>query len=318
MNLSSQINPLQDLSKNEGNSQKMKYQSLVLSGGGIKGISYCGALEVLEEKGILKGITNFAGTSAGAIVAAFLAVGYNVKEIYKIMNDMNMRDVIDDKSGIIRDGINLVESCGVAPGKSIMKLLGKLIMAKTLEKDYTINQLFRDKGIRLVIVGTDITTESSKYFYPNDSPTGNIPIRKAVRISMGIPFVFVPVLHENNLHIDGGVLDNYPLHVFDGEYPGDPNARLDLCPIKDNVLGLRITVHPQGTKNDITGLLSFGMSIISTFMSENNRRMLTSVNLKRTIQLVTPDYPVTYFDVSESDKKTLIDAGKQCTMKFFK
>lgn len=303
----------------------MDYKYLIFSGGGIKGISYCGALDVLESKGILKNIIGYAGTSSGAILASLLAVGYSAVELKQIMNDLNMADLIDDKFGYIRDGINIVESYGVAPGKYVNKLLGTLIKKKTGNKDYSINQLFHDKKIKLVIVGTNMNTGSSRYFYP-DSPCivdGNISIRKAVRISMSIPLIFEPVMHDNNIHVDGGVLDNFPLHVFDGPYPGEMNARLDLCKINKQVLGLRIITSESIDNYDklknikINNLLEYGLSFISTFMAENNRRILTPTNMLRTISIITPIYSIYDFNVSSEDKQLLINAGYNSTLSFF-
>lgn len=49
--------------------QNYTYKNLVLEGGGIRGLAYPGALQVLEGKGVLKNINRVAGTSAGAIIA---------------------------------------------------------------------------------------------------------------------------------------------------------------------------------------------------------------------------------------------------------
>ena len=53
------------------------YRNLVMEGGGIRGVAYGGALEELERQGVLAGLQRVGGTSAGAIQAALLAVGYS-------------------------------------------------------------------------------------------------------------------------------------------------------------------------------------------------------------------------------------------------
>lgn len=58
------------------------YRNLVMEGGGIRGIAYGGALAELEKQGVLAGIQRVGGTSAGAIQAALLAVGYSPQENY--------------------------------------------------------------------------------------------------------------------------------------------------------------------------------------------------------------------------------------------
>jgi NTE family protein len=303
-----------------------EYKYLVFSGGGTKGISYCGALEVLEQNKILgPNIIGYAGTSAGSIIASMLAIGYTPTEIKKIMNKMNMRDLIDDKIGFIRDGYNLIEKYGAAPGNYIYNFLGDVIKEKTGNSDYTIKQLWIDKKIKLVIVGTNMNTSSSRYFYPDskNNMDFDIPIRKAIRISMSIPFLFEPVIYDGDYYVDGGVLDNYPLHVFDGDYPGDSSARLGLCEPNKSVLGLQIVTNNITNDNNLvnreslSNLMQYGYSFIKTFMIENDRRMLSPAYQKRTIKIITPYYSSTNFNITDNDKKILIEAGKNCCTTFF-
>ena len=67
------------------------FRNLVFEGGGVKGLAYIGALEVLESKGIIQDIKRFGGTSAGAINAALLALGYTRDQQKKILWDMDFR-----------------------------------------------------------------------------------------------------------------------------------------------------------------------------------------------------------------------------------
>src|SRR5947209_4694594 len=109
----------------------LNYEYLVFSGGGVKGISYCGALKVLNEMGILKsGIKGFAGTSAGSIVAGLLAIGYTVDEILSIVSEIDIKKLIGADIGIVRDAINLFEHYGMFSGASIDEFLGTLIKNK--------------------------------------------------------------------------------------------------------------------------------------------------------------------------------------------
>ena len=64
--------------------QQKVYRNLVMEGGGIKGIAYGGALIELENRGDLPQIQRVGGTSAGAIQACLLAVGYSATEISQI------------------------------------------------------------------------------------------------------------------------------------------------------------------------------------------------------------------------------------------
>ena len=56
------------------------YKNLVFSGGGVRGIAYLGALEMLDEYGIIENIQRVAGTSAGAITATIVSFGLSIQE----------------------------------------------------------------------------------------------------------------------------------------------------------------------------------------------------------------------------------------------
>ena len=55
----------------------------IFGGGGIRGISYCGAFKALQESNIT--LTGCAGSSIGAVFATLISVGYNYDEIYEII-----------------------------------------------------------------------------------------------------------------------------------------------------------------------------------------------------------------------------------------
>ena len=75
--------------KKNSSTSKYHFRNLVFEGGGVKGIAYVGALEVLDKEGILRNIERVAGTSAGAMVAVLVGLGYTTKEISDILWDIN-------------------------------------------------------------------------------------------------------------------------------------------------------------------------------------------------------------------------------------
>jgi predicted acylesterase/phospholipase RssA len=312
--------------------EKLDYEYIVFSGGGTKGVSYCGALEILSKLNVIgSNIKGFAGTSAGSMMAGLLAVGYTTAELTDLMLELNFEDFVDGQTSYIREGLNLIETYGLVPGKFLHEFLGKLIEKKTGSADYTIQQLYDDKKIKLVIVCTDMNLSRSRYFYP-DSPVEadrNIPIRQAIRMSAGIPFMFEPIIHDSNYHVDGGMLDNYPIHVFDGAYPGDINAKNNITKPNSKVLGFHVsseeTYDPSsiltGGEKDgrikINSFLHYGSSFINAFMNENERRAITEANELRTIKIVTPYISLTTFAMTLEQKQSLIELGKTATSKFF-
>ena len=305
------------------------YEYLIFSGGSIKGLAYSGAIEVLEKENILYDknkklkIKGFAGTSVGSIMATLLAIGYNSRELKQIMINMDTKKVLDDKIGVIRDMINFVKDYGWAPGNYLYEFMGDLIEKKTGNPDYTFEQLYNDKNINLVIVGANMNKKKAIYFYSENKNYKNMPIRKAIRISTCTPFIFEPVELHGNLCVDGGILDNYPIHVFDGDYPGQPEAVLNLCKPNVRVLGLNILTdssaisYEKNKEIKIDCVAEYAMSFISTFMMVNEKRHMVPSYWTRTINIKTPDYPITKFTLTLKEKNELYEMGIVNTQNFF-
>jgi|688.fasta_scaffold191440_4 NTE family protein len=326
----SQIND-DDLTKINDTWDNKDYKYIVFSGGGVKGISFAGSLQVLEKLNILYNehgefkLKGVAGASAGSIIASLLGVGYNVTEILDIMDKVNFKKISNDGEICLREGYDLLSKWGFCEGRYLLELLGNLIKNKTGNNDYTIEDLYNDKGIELVIVATDINRSKSTYFYPGNpiKEYSNIPIRTAIRLSMGIPLLFEPYSYNDTYFADGGILDNFPLHVFDGEYPGDIEARLNLCQPNPKVLGIQIMTNNEEInyelvkKQEINNLIEYATSYINLFLSENERRIMTPLFWLRSIIIITPDYPVTQFNITDKEQNELVDCGRKYAEQFF-
>lgn len=333
----SRINEIKNMDKNiidEINDVKIKkdYEYLVLSGGGIKGISFLGVLYELEQMGILydsdkklklKGI---AGVSAGSIIASLLAVGYTPIELKEIVTTIDLAKLTDIKYSYLGTAINFIDDWGLFNGNYVIELLGELIEKKTGNADYTINDLYNDTGVKLIICVTNVSCEKSEYLYAGNpiKEYSDIPICVAVRMSMGIPGMFEPYLYsDNHYFVDGGTLDNYPLHVFDGEYPGDRAARVNSCEANCKVLGVKIFAGKGSDSYDgninvkFSNLFSYFMSFINMFLVENDRRNMNEVYWLRTIVVRTPAYSLVKFDISDDEIMELITIGRESTSKFF-
>ncbi len=83
---------------------------MIFEGGGIKGLAYCGCIRVLEKLNLLENIKRYGGSSAGAITATLLAIGYNADEIDNIIRNTNFGSFLDDKVGFVRGGTRILFS----------------------------------------------------------------------------------------------------------------------------------------------------------------------------------------------------------------
>ncbi|MGI4751896.1 MAG: patatin-like phospholipase family protein [Janthinobacterium lividum] len=190
------------------------YKNLVFEGGGVKGIAYAGALEVLQENGLLSGIKRVAGTSAGAITACLVAIGYTPEEIKQHVFDMDFRKFEDGW-----DPLRLPAKYGLYKGDTFLEWIKGLIKKKVhISTNATFGNL-REQGLKdLYVYATDLNIFDIKQFSADDTP--NVVVAEAVRASMSIPLFFKAWKFtsnnpDNHVYVDGGVVLNYPLNVFD-------------------------------------------------------------------------------------------------------
>jgi NTE family protein len=206
-----------------------QFRNLVFEGGGVKGIAYAGALEVLEQQNILPDIRRVAGTSAGAITAALVALGATSREVAEIVGGTHFRDFMDDSFGVIRDMDRLIEHYGWFKGDAFADWMRKQILVLCGDGEITFAKLeaqVRQPGSQrreLFVVGTNLTLQMPMVYSAETTP--DLPVWQAARISMSIPLFFASVFQDRQVLVDGGVTWNYPLDLFDDRKyvaAGDP------------------------------------------------------------------------------------------------
>ena len=106
------------------------FKNLVFEGGGVKGIAYVGALEVLDREGILKDVQRVAGTSAGAMMAVLVGLRYSAEEVRNILWKLNFKNFMDSSFGIVRDTTRLFNEYGWYKGDYFRNLMSDYIKQK--------------------------------------------------------------------------------------------------------------------------------------------------------------------------------------------
>lgn len=219
----------------------MGYKNLVFEGGVVHGLAYGNALQELANKNILKDIKRVGGTSAGAITALLLSLGYTPKEITEIIITTNFNDFTKDGGIEIAEEVkNIVSGYGLHNGNNFVKWIKKYINNKskhfadniTFEQHQKLVESFSNEGYKeLYVIGTNLSYMTEVIYSYKTTP--KMKIADATRISMSVPLFFEavkikcqdcqlnkPSLECDNgnkecLHIDGGCLWNYPISIFD-------------------------------------------------------------------------------------------------------
>lgn len=194
----------------------MKKVGIALSGGGIRGIAHAGVLQALEDYHIP--IDIIGGTSAGSMIASLYAMGYKPYTIYLLFKRHAKKIVKTSDIPFIKYFLNLkfkdsFTLTGMRNGKVIEELYDKLASKKQITN---ISQI----KMPLVIPTVDIM-QSKEYIFTNYCPENakdkkqyitDISIGKAVRASSSFPAVFNPCSVQTHAFMDGGALDNVPVH----------------------------------------------------------------------------------------------------------
>jgi NTE family protein len=209
-----------------------EYKNLVLEGGGVRGLAYAGVFSVLEQKGILQNIEKVGGSSAGSIAGMLVCIGYNAAEIDSLMMELPVQKFKDGYGGLVGKYKRLKSDFGIFKGDAFEKWLQQLVAYKTGNAKLTFaqlhmlhvkNSLYKD----LYCTGTNLSKQQLEIFSYETTP--DMPLASAVRISGGVPLYFEPVALDNQLHkikkndtvsfvnyyVDGGMLCNYPISMFD-------------------------------------------------------------------------------------------------------
>lgn len=283
----------------------------VFSGGGIKGFAYVGALQVLEEHDYQ--FKRVAGTSAGAILACFIAAGYTASEIEEILDELDMKSLLDPpmpaRTLPFLKWLNLYFRLGLYKGKALEKWFYKKLAAKGV---VTFNDL--PNGC-LKLVASDLTN-GRMIVIPDDLATYGVnwrkfSVAKALRMSCGIPFFFEPIkLNDEkgeSIFVDGGVLSNFPLWIFDNGNKERPLIGLKLSNPSEEV-------PPQ----KITNGLNLFEALFSTMKNAHDERYISRKHTKNIIFIPVEQYSATQFDLSEETKHALIEIGRNRTSKFLK
>jgi NTE family protein len=185
-------------------------------------------------------------------------------------------------------------------------------------EDYADNLQYRYK---LRVIAADVSRERM-LILPQDIvdyglEPDELDIAQAVRMSMSIPFFFEPVrlthreTGEVSYIVDGGILSNYPLFLFDS--PGVPE-----WPTFGYLLVEDPNYERHPIQHQIYGPLTLFAAMFSTMMDAHDKQYVRDADFVRTIPIPTLGVRATDFDLSPTRAKELYEAGRETAEAFFR
>lgn len=206
----------------------MNYETLVLSGGGFKGIAQLGCLHYLHSSNQLDYITDYIGTSIGSIICYLLIIGYKPIEIFEYISKTDITPEINNILSLclyniknIKEIINIIIKNGIVNYDKINNILKQM----TFDKLYfipTLEELYFMFNKKLTCISyrfkkNEIPTSVCNISYTNFP---NLSCLDALRMSCNIPIIFGEFIYEEYTYMDGGLIDNFSINMNNKKYIG--------------------------------------------------------------------------------------------------
>lgn len=308
-------------------SDEQKFADLVFEGGGVKGIGLAGAFAALEAGGFTP--KRVAGASAGAITAALVAVGYTADELHEVLGTVPFASFKDkgweDRLPGAGPALSILLDRGIYEGRVFEEWMAEKLAAKGIETfgELRAKQADPAGGAPLSVIVSDVT-DHRMLVLPDDAAhlgvnPDELNIAYAVRMSMSIPIFFEPVVHKNpsdgreHVIVDGGMLSNYPVWLFDskGKPPRWPTFGLKLVEPDPTVqIGERLT------SSGGDGIVHYVRSLAETMMEAHDRLYVEKANFARTIPIPTLGVGTTEFDITPERVEALYQSGYEAAQQF--
>ena len=180
------------------------FDAVVLSGGGVRGISHLGCLFYYYEKGFLQHITEYSGTSIGSVICLLLASDYEpmciFKEIYNIESFIKPNEISNIWRIFTEHGIMNIDRLFELTERMIIKKFG---FVPDFQKMYDLTNK------EITVAAVNINKMCVEYF--NRTNTPSLSVIDAVKMSCNLPLIFQQITYNGSCYVDGGLSDNFPL-----------------------------------------------------------------------------------------------------------
>lgn len=300
-------------------------ENIVFEGAGIRGLAYAGVVKELENRGVIQELNRVGGTSAGALTAALISLGYSGEEIEDLVAETNWDQFNDaNMPYLLKGAYRLNDQYGWYKGRAFTNWMEGVIAQKTGNPDLTFAQAKQLDFPELYC--TTVAVDSQELLVLSAETFPNMRIADAMRAAISIPFYFeaVPINSEGKvldnlddpdrryLLIDGGMIANYPIDMFD-QYEG-------------LTVGFRMDdpeqiEHDQSDhklcSRDVSNLKNYTIALYVMALENTSRLNMTEQDWQRTVSISSGNIGPMIKELSESDKSFLMDNGKKATGKWF-
>ena len=279
---------------------------LVLSGGGIKGISFIGVLQELENKTTFKiqNLEYLSGSSIGGILCTAICFGYTLKEIYEWFIRIPFSSFckqLYDQTNADKLLPNIYKTYSIGDAKELEDNLRMTFDKKNIPIHTTFQELYAKTKKHLFISGSNITESKVEHFSHTSTP--NMKVFDALCITSRIPFIFPYINKNNNIYVDGHIFDPFPIQCI----PSKVRKKY-----KKETLG--IISSPTKNTNTIENIKDYTFSILEGISIQYMKK--ATLKYKKYIIPITIHKGFFSLNSTEEEIKSMYEIGKQESMKY--
>lgn len=261
----------------------MNYDTVVLSGGSIKGIAMLGALQYLQDNNLLLNVNKWIGTSVGSLLGYLLAIGYSPIEIMIYLCTHQALDKLQ-----YLNIVAMINGQGAISFSSIQDHLEKMTISK-IGFLLSLKELEEKFGNKLICTTYNLTTGKIEILSSETHPT--MPCITAVRMSCNLPLMFEKFKYLQQEYVDGAIGNNFPIDLSDPE---------------SNVLG--ILIHEEYIYNKDEGdfnVLEYIYRLLYIMVNEVTRYKIKNCSEKCDILEISTNTSVTFFQFALNSQSKL-------------
>lgn len=186
--------------------------TLVLGGGGVRGIAHVGVLRALDELDIEVG--RIVGTSIGGMVGAAYASGVTCEELAERVGTFRKEDIVEVNRWALL--INGIRQSSVFRDVRLRDYIAQVVPVES----------WSELRIPLAINAVDLKTGAMVWFGLEGRT--DIPLREAIYASSALPLYYPPARFDGGYFVDGGILDPLPVKHA-AELSDDPVVAVELA-----------------------------------------------------------------------------------------
>lgn len=283
----------------------------VFSGGGMRGLSYIGALEVLGGTSFSASVsagTNraYAGVSIGALVAFLCYIGKTTSELRGIAYDLDFASLqhVDEDTVL-----GILDTCGIDDGAGLAAFLGGLLASAGFKPSATFGDLVGPTcASALRVYATRLADGVLVEFSRRATP--GVSVVDALRASMALPLYFTPVVIDGVAYVDGGLVNNYPIDTLT---VAEQRSAVGFLLRKDG--GAPFNYHGGAEGQSETLFIGYAKQLLRIIGIDRYRAQLKRFE-RQTLLIDCSDIDVLDFSMTRADKERIIEKGAEAMRAF--